>query len=163
MKKPKQLAPRWVANLRSLMQARGLNPRSLSLKAGLNATAVRDMLEGRTRFPRYDTVLSLSRALETTPSRLMGAGDAETPENHGRNASMDDDLELLTEIIARLQEVIGEYKVSVEPRDFALMASALYRRMKKTDKGKPVSAALQPKICDLLEYEMLRQKNARRR
>ena len=39
--------PTWVENLRILMAEQGFNPRSLSLRAGLNATAVRDMIEGR--------------------------------------------------------------------------------------------------------------------
>lgn len=50
--------PQWIEILRELMNSQGLNPRSLSLKAGLGATAVRDMLEGRARFPRYDTAVA---------------------------------------------------------------------------------------------------------
>jgi len=45
------------------MEEQKFNARSLSLRAGLNATAVRDMIEGRSRYPRYDTVESLAGAL----------------------------------------------------------------------------------------------------
>src|ERR1700734_2199679 len=105
MPKPKtQAAPHWLRNLRLLMEKHGFNPRSLSLKAGLNATAVRDMLEGRSRFPRYDTVEALAEALSTTPALLMSDSDtASDVANKGK--AFGQDLEILTEIIARLQEV----------------------------------------------------------
>jgi transcriptional regulator with XRE-family HTH domain len=157
MKKPIQPSPRWVVNLRALMTALHLNPRSLSLKAGLNATAVRDMLEGRTRFPRYDTVLALAKALDVTASELMG-GEAAHAANAHQNKHFDDDLELLTEIISRLQEVIDEYNHALGPRDFAAMVASLYRRMKLPGAETPSPAELQPRIVDLLEYEALRQK-----
>ena len=158
MKKPKQSSPLWVANLRVLMTARHLNPRSLSLKAGLNATAVRDMLEGRTRFPRYDTVLALSRALDVSPTGLMGSHDLEKQKTSS-SEPLDNDLELLTEIITRLQEVIGEYKHPVGPRDFAAMVATLYRRMQGPNAPKPSRTSLQPKIRDLVEYETLRRRS----
>ena len=62
MPKQKQ-QPNWRRHLQELMETKGFNPRSLSLAAGLNATAVRDMLEGRTMSPRYDTARSLAYAL----------------------------------------------------------------------------------------------------
>lgn len=160
MKKPKQTQPRWVVNLRALMTARQLNPRSLSLKAGLNATAVRDMLEGRTRFPRYDTVMALAGALDVTPAELM-SGISKDGEKRFANKGLDEDLELLTEIIYRLQEVIEEYKHPIGPRDFAAMVTSLYRRMQIPGAAKTVRAALQPKIIDLLEYETLRRGSRR--
>lgn len=160
MKKPKSTAPRWVVNLRALMQARGLNPRSLSLKAGLNATAVRDMLEGRTRFPRYDTVKALAGSLGVTPASLMG-DEAPGLNNTRKIQAKDDDLDLLTEIIARLQEVIEEYNHPLPPRDFAAMVASLYRRVNAEGSPKGARAALQPKIVDLVSYEALRRRARR--
>lgn len=157
MKEPTKTPPRWVSNLRTLMAARQLNPRSLSLKAGLNATAVRDMLEGRTRFPRYDTVLALSRVLDVTPSALMG-NDEGQHEKEDKNKALDDDLELLTEIISRLKELIDEYNHTLEPRDFAAMVSSLYRRMKLPDGTTSPPHELAPRLVDLLAYETLRRK-----
>src|ERR1700729_3036568 len=104
MPKDKKTLPIWVQNLRVLMEQQGFNPRSLSLKSGLNPTAVRDMLEGRTKFPRYDTARSLATTLGITPATLM----SETPitsEAGKKGEEYGEDLELLTEIIARLQEV----------------------------------------------------------
>ncbi|MDD5587215.1 MAG: helix-turn-helix transcriptional regulator [Alphaproteobacteria bacterium] len=160
MKKPRRSQPKWVANLHTLMTARQLNPRSLSLKAGLNATAVRDMLEGRTRFPRYDTVLALSHALDVTPTGLMDGQEKEA-NNPVKSEVLDGDLELLTEIITRLQEVIEEYKHPIGPRDFAAMVASLYRRMQTPQSSKGPREDLQPKIYDLLEYETMRRRAQR--
>src|ERR1700743_1870546 len=89
--------PMWVRNLRALMEQKNFNPRSLSLKAGLNATAVRDMLEGRSRFPRYDTATALAEALGVTPSVLMN--DPKAVKSKGEHAP-----QLLPKILARSQE-----------------------------------------------------------
>ncbi len=53
------------------MVSRGLNPRRLSVTAGLNPTAVRDIFEGRTQCPRYSTVQKLAAVLGVTPAELM--------------------------------------------------------------------------------------------
>ncbi len=153
--------PHWVNNLRRMMDAQGFNPRSLSLKAGLNATAVRDMLEGRSRFPRYDTTLALAEALNTTPALLMSdpknAGEEETS-----NTMSGGDLELLTEIIARLQETTEELNRKLSPRDFAAMTAAIYRRIQESEERKTSSGFVRSQVHDLLNYELLKQKRARR-
>jgi len=165
------------------MEIRGFNPRSLSLSAGLNATAVRDMLEGRTRFPRYDTVLALSHVLEVTPSRLMGGAQEEenkTPPvspqkeepapavtrlnkkapHDGSAGETDEDLELLTEIITRLQEVAEDYQHRLNPRDFAAMVTTIYKRTRAPQPQKSrFGDDLHPKIHDLMAYEMLRRRS----
>jgi transcriptional regulator with XRE-family HTH domain len=157
MKKPNSELPRWIATLRTLMEARRLNPRSLSLKAGLNPTAVRDMLEGRTRFPRYDTVQALSKALGVTPSQLMGSA-SEKAILSGTTPDLHDDMELLTEIISRLQEVAEDYQHKLKPRDFAAMVATIYRRVHNEPPRKNGRKDdLKPQIYDLLAYESLRR------
>jgi transcriptional regulator with XRE-family HTH domain len=145
----KQKTPKWLDNLRSRMVAMGFNPRSLSLKAGLNATAVRDMLEGRTKFPRYDTVLSLSKALDLSPAQLMGEKTA------NQNASFSEDLDLLVEIISRLQEEATSLGHELPPKDFAAMTATIFRQMKQSE------GELQPKVRDLLAYENLKSRAAK--
>jgi len=161
MSKTKQTQPNWIRRLRALMEQKGFNPRSLSLAAGLNATAVRDMLEGRTKFPRYDTARGLANALGTTPVALMGDEDS-TNELAQKGPEFGEDLELLTEIIARLQEVIEEYKRRVDPRDFAAMTATLFRQMQDSEARRKGLSAIRPKIHDLLDYEMMRQKKRSR-
>jgi transcriptional regulator with XRE-family HTH domain len=153
----------WVRNLRQLMVEHGLNPRSLSLKAGLNATAVRDMLEGRSRFPRYDTAQALAEALETTPARLMSDDTEEEKTSGTKSKDFADDLELLTEIIARLREVSEELDRKLSPRDFAAMAATIYRRVQEGEERKKKISSIRPQIHDLLDYEMLRQKRGRQK
>ncbi len=53
------------------MRKKGLNPTSLSRKARLGTTVVRDIIEHRgTPNPRIDTFVKLCHALGVTPHRL---------------------------------------------------------------------------------------------
>ncbi len=153
--------PSWVRNLRALMEEQGYNPRSLSLRAGLNATAVRDMLEGRSRFPRYDTAKALADALSTTPALLMSDNEV-AGEVAAKGLVFSQDLELLTEIITRLQEVTDELNHKLTPRDFAAMTSTIYKRIQESEDRKKKISTIRPQIHDLLDYEILRQKKGRR-
>src|SRR5579872_5035151 len=59
-----------------LMREAGYNPRSLSLRAGLGITAVRDIIDGRIASPRYQTLEALARVLGVAVGRLAnGAAD----------------------------------------------------------------------------------------
>ncbi len=150
--------PEWVRNLRRLMEEQGLNPRKLSLRAGLNATAVRDMIEGRSRFPRYDTVQALADALNTTPAFLMSSEKTGT-EIKAKGSAFGQNIELLTEIIARLQETAAETGRELTPREFAAMSATIYRRFQDLDTSRKNQLnAIKPQIYDLLEYENLRHK-----
>lgn len=166
---------KWIERLRGLMESHALNPRSLSLKAGLNPTAVRDMLEGRVKYPRYDTVEALAKALDVTPAQLMsGETQAVKAAPHSKakppavDASVattndplaDEDLNLLVEIIARLQEAAEAYKQSLEPKDFAAMVTTIYRQVQPENHGskQDPSALVSPKIHNLMDYERLRKK-----
>lgn len=154
--------PKWLDNLRALMAHRGFNARSLSLTAGLNATAVRDMFEGRARFPRYDTIEALSRALNVTPAQLMG-GTPETVVNEyatqsRREALIDDDLNLIAEIIVRLQETAEEQGCTIKAQEFGAMVSSIYRQLQSIPAGKITRAGLEPHINHLVSYEALRSK-----
>jgi len=161
MSKPKSpTLQHWVANLRRLMEEKGLNPRSLSLKAGLNPTAVRDMFEGRSRFPRYDTAQALADVLETTPAILMGdqkltavIGTQEPPFHQ--------DIDLLTEIIACLQETSVELDRAISPREFAAMTATIFQNMQRMSGNKNKNAAIGTQIHDLLDYENFRNKRKR--
>jgi transcriptional regulator with XRE-family HTH domain len=159
MKKPKKTASSWIDNLRTLMELRGLNPRALSLKAGLNATAVRDMLDGRVRFPRYDTVRSLATVLSTTPARLMSETGSESEEDQ----PFGNDLELLAEILARLQEMAEDMGRKLSPRDFAAMASTIFHRLLENQNRPGSLTEIGAHVHDLLDYDALRQKRTRPR
>lgn len=68
-----QMEPFQVARaVERRMKALGLNPKSLSKKAGLNETFVRDLLEGRSRNPRADSLQKLAKSLDCTVGELTG-------------------------------------------------------------------------------------------
>jgi len=166
--KTKETNPRWVGTLRALMEARGYNPRSLSLKAGLNATAVRDILEGRAKYPRYDTIKALAGILQVTPDDLMNATPRDVlrkkPITSGEQptfdtmATMPDDLELLTSIISKLQEVATEYKQQIKPKDFAAMVTTIYSHVQDHDSSGE-EQSLSSSINHLMTYERLRKQS----
>lgn len=162
MPKAKHTIPHWRRHLRELMEKKGFNPRSLSLAAGLNPTAVRDMLEGRTISPRYDTARALANALGTTSAILMGDDDL-TDEIRQKGPKFGDDVELFTEVIARLMEAIENYKNPPAPRRFAAMAITIARQVQSDGvQGKQRPKVIDLKIHDLLDYENLRQPKQRR-
>jgi transcriptional regulator with XRE-family HTH domain len=164
MTKEKDIAaPEWVRNLRRLMDEQGLNPRKLSLLAGLNATAVRDMIEGRSRFPRYDTVQALADVMGTTPALLMSSKKTGA-EIQSKGAPFGQNIELLTEIIARLQEIAAETGRELSPREFAAMSATIYRRIQEGAENETLKnrlGSIKPQIYDLLEYETLRHKRGK--
>jgi len=54
------------------MKAQGLNPAALSVKAGLNRRAVKDVLEGRSTSPKLSTAHALAAALGVRLEVLTG-------------------------------------------------------------------------------------------
>lgn len=61
------------------MTALKLNPKSLSQKAKLNDTAVRDILEGRSKNPRHDTLQKIAKALGCSLGDLTGDRPIRSP------------------------------------------------------------------------------------
>ena len=53
------------------MEKRGFNQKSLATAAGLNETAVRDILKENSQNPRIDTVIKLCATLKITPDQLI--------------------------------------------------------------------------------------------
>lgn len=161
MPKSKHTQPIWRRHLRDLMEKKGFNPRRLSLAAGLNPTGVRDMLEGRTMSPRYDTARALAYALGTTPAILMGDDDL-VNEIKQKGPKFGDDVELFTEVIARLQKAIEDYKRDInpkrqiEPQNFAAMAATMFHQVKGATNPNKALSTIKPKVHDLLNYETLR-------
>ena len=54
------------------MKVLGLNQRSLAIRAKLNDTGIRDILEGKSKNPRADTLGKIARALGCTAGDLTG-------------------------------------------------------------------------------------------
>ena len=66
------------------METSGFNQKSLARGAGLNETAVRDILIGKSRHPRHDTLQKLAGALECALMDLIepGAGPRSVAMRH---------------------------------------------------------------------------------
>lgn len=58
-----QLVMMVAGNIQSIMGRKGLNPAELARVAGLNATGVYDILSGKSRSPRLDTIGKIAAAL----------------------------------------------------------------------------------------------------
>lgn len=61
-------------NLQRIMAEKGWNAAALSLAAGLNRRAVKDILESRAVSPKLSTVFKLASALPCDPGELIGLG-----------------------------------------------------------------------------------------
>lgn len=65
-----------AANIARSMTEAGLTQKGLALKAGLGETAIRDILKGRSRHPRHDTIQKIADALNCSAAELLGEGQA---------------------------------------------------------------------------------------
>lgn len=64
---------RFAKNLRERIKSLGMTAHGVSRSAGLNPNAVRDILAGKVRSARFETVAALARVLACTPEDLAGA------------------------------------------------------------------------------------------
>ncbi len=80
------MASQLAREIRRRMAASGFNQKSLARAAGLNETAVRDILIGKSRHPRHDTVQKLAASLGCPVMALLEPGsghDAAAPADDG--------------------------------------------------------------------------------
>jgi transcriptional regulator with XRE-family HTH domain len=135
------------------MMAKGLNAKRLSVAAGLNESYVRDILRGRSKHPRTDTLAKLATALrcavtELTDPASLGTSPAQGTESETlrkaqavarRALALDEDIkdrdDATAKIAAAVYDVLIERKRSGRPlRDeeeaFSLMED-LIRRMRR--------------------------------
>ncbi len=81
--------------LRAAMKERDFTQKSLALKSGLNETAVRDILQGRSKRPSYDTLKAIADTLlirvdqltsdDDPPAPWVASFDAPSPVNIGKD------------------------------------------------------------------------------
>lgn len=58
-------------NIEALMKARGLDPAKLARKAKINPTGVYDILSGKSRSPKIETIGKIAKALEVPVSAVF--------------------------------------------------------------------------------------------
>jgi len=121
--KPSDISSTMIERLKTLISEKQTNPAALSKKAGLNTRAVTDIIEGRSKAPRIDTLRSLASALDVALSeiisdpiaKIFAAKDA--PEPHHPNG----DVIYMSEPLDRPQQLEGNtYKVKWPDSEHAL-------------------------------------------
>lgn len=60
-----------AANIQSVMQRIGTNPAELARDAGLNSTGIYDIISGKSRNPRLDTIAKIAAALRVPVADLF--------------------------------------------------------------------------------------------
>lgn len=77
-----------ATRLDRLIQEDGRSRAAVSIAAGLGRTAARDVIDGRSRSPSYDTIVAFARVLSVSPDYLAcktndregGSVEASTPQ-----------------------------------------------------------------------------------
>ena len=64
-----------VSRMRAKMRERRLSAVELAEVSGLNYTGVHDIYQGKSRFPRIDTLAAIARALGVSVAWLIGEVD----------------------------------------------------------------------------------------
>lgn len=65
--------------IEAMMQAQNTNPKRLAKEAGVGATYVRDIIEGRSLDPKTGKLVQIAKALGCTLDELLGKGSAVEP------------------------------------------------------------------------------------
>lgn len=104
-----------VHNIRAGMEKRGWSGRRLSDEAGLNESAVKNIFNERSNYPRVDTVFKIAQALGKTVGELIG----ESPHQLHPNCEslLESFHQMNSENRARLTEVAATWARSpvIEP------------------------------------------------
>lgn len=122
-----------AGEIRRRMSELGLNPKRLSLAAGLNETYVRDIIKGRTLNPRTDTLGKLARALGCSRSDLSPPAERAAEASEGA-ASTRLDPALLSRALAVAERLSADDKVLASE-----IASVVYRLIERERHGQPIT------------------------
>lgn len=67
--------PRLIERLRALMAEAGITPAELNRQAGLSRTAVGEILSGKVRSPKLETLEAIAGVLKVSVAYLIGESD----------------------------------------------------------------------------------------
>jgi transcriptional regulator with XRE-family HTH domain len=119
----------------------GFSMRKLSLTAGLNETAVKAIMTGRSKSPRGDTLQAIALALRTTVQVLLGEDDAAIAlasapaQNEAIEALRERERQLATEIEEHAR---GSERASLRLEEVRSMLARLCRSP-ELDQGPPAT------------------------
>jgi len=110
----------------------GLNAKRLSLAAGLNETYVRDIMRGRTRNPRTDSLGKLARALGCARADLLPPRDRLAEVGDGAVGRLEPAL--LNRALAVAERLAGDDKILASE-----IASVAYRLLQREQAGQAIT------------------------
>jgi transcriptional regulator with XRE-family HTH domain len=104
-----------IRNMQALMALREVNAHELAARAGMNPTAVYDIVSGKARSPKIETVAKLAEALGVAPATLF-----EEPSEANLRAELQQVYARLSteeryRLVAIAQALLGSQRV--EPHD----------------------------------------------
>ncbi len=114
------------------MEELGLNPKRLSLAAGLNETYVRDIMRGRTRNPRTDSLGKLARALGCARADLLPPRERLAEGGDGSAGRLEPAV--LNRALAVAERLAGEDKILASE-----IASVAYRLLRREQAGQAIT------------------------
>lgn len=86
------------------MKLEGISARKLSLESGLNETAVKAILSGKSQHPRHDTLEKLAARLRCSVDDLLGKQQSARPERQRVIENLRDALRAAGVNLAELAE-----------------------------------------------------------
>jgi DNA-binding Xre family transcriptional regulator len=107
-------------NIERLMVDRGYNMKTLSLTAGLNETAVRDILKGRVSHPTYETLRKVAKVLDCSVNEIVGVVPAMGSLTHGFRES------IFIHAVEQVDEIISKNKIDISSANKARVYWAWY-------------------------------------
>lgn len=97
--------------IRSRLNDLGTNPSASALNAGLSRAAVKDILEGRSRNPRIDTLIALCGPLKCSLAELLGIdeisptlGASSDVSKSARISELRDEIETAFDLLTALDK-----------------------------------------------------------
>lgn len=144
-----------VAVLSTSMKEAGLNQKSLAVKAGLNDTAVRDILKGRSKNPKLDTLHRLARALDFSFEEFARAIDL---DDVGRRAEAAAAPASKREPVVVLEDLLDRKGLTI--KDLSGMTKLTQRRLQaiadgaevRQDELNRIAAALDLGVFDIFDF-----------
>ncbi len=109
--------------LKYVLENSSLNAKSLSLRAGLNETAIGDILRGRSKNPRIDTLKKIAHALDVNHQWLLDGfgtieiGGFDTPRLVAYDGIVD--------TMNAAREAISLYRLTLTEQGYAMLAEEI--------------------------------------
>lgn len=109
-----ELTKEFKYNLKAILESRKgeINPKRLSIEAGLGETAVRDILQNRSASPRLDTVHKLAKALHIPMYRLI---PSMIDQSYAQIAEQEEEIKILKEASGLDYESLQDLKDKTKP------------------------------------------------